>query len=68
MPKELEEDLRARVNREHPNWSQKRKDAYVFGTLRKTGWVPSHQKVKNKPHGSGVFTDEDMKNGYKVIG
>ena len=25
-------------------WSQARKDAYVYGTMRKAGWEPSHQK------------------------
>jgi len=48
MPEELERKLRAQVNREHPNWSEERKDAYIYGTLRKTGWVPSTQKKKKK--------------------
>jgi len=46
MPAKLERELRAEVNRLHPNWSEERKDAYVYGTLRKTGWVPSTQKKK----------------------
>ena len=46
MPKKLERKLKRQINREHPEWSQDRKDAYVYGTLRKTGWVPSHQKKK----------------------
>ena len=40
MPKELERKLKIEVSKKHPNWSKKRKDAYVFGTMRKTGWKP----------------------------
>lgn len=43
MPKKLERQLRAQANK-HEGWSEERKDAYVYGTLRKTGWKPSHQK------------------------
>jgi len=42
MPKELEAKLKRQVGSK--KWSQERKDAYVYGTLRKTGWVPSHQR------------------------
>lgn len=31
--------LRAEVAK-HKDWSKERKDAYVFGTLRKLGWTP----------------------------
>lgn len=44
MPKKMEEDLKREVNSKHPNWSQERKDKYVYGTMRKTGWIPSTQK------------------------
>ena len=47
MPKKLEQKLKRQVEKEHPGWSEERKDKYVYGTLRKTGWVPSHQKKKN---------------------
>ena len=43
MPKALEQKLRREAN-QHKGWSEERKDAYVFGTLRRTGWKPSHQK------------------------
>ena len=46
MPKALETKLRRQVNKKHPNWSKKRKDAYVYGTLRKTGWTPTRKKKK----------------------
>lgn len=41
MPKELEERLRRQVAKK--NWSKERKDAYIYGTMRKTGWEPSNQ-------------------------
>ena len=43
MPKELERKLKRQVAGK--NWSEERKDAYVYGTLRKTGWTPSHQRT-----------------------
>ena len=43
MPKQLELKLKRQVA-DKP-WDKKRKDAYVFGTMRKTGWVPSTQKT-----------------------
>jgi len=44
MPKQMEEDLKREVETKHPDWSKERKDAYVYGVLRKTGWKPSTQK------------------------
>lgn len=35
MPKALEEQLKRNVNNRHPDWSKERKDAYVYGTIRK---------------------------------
>ena len=45
MPKKLEQKLKNEANK-HKNWSEKKKDAYVYGTLRKTGWKPSREKGK----------------------
>ena len=42
MPKALERELKKRA--EKKNMSEKRENAYVYGTLRKTGWTPSTQK------------------------
>jgi hypothetical protein len=44
MPKALEQKLKRQVAGK--DWSEERKDAYVYGTLRKTGWTPSHQKMQ----------------------
>jgi len=46
MPKALERKLRKEVA--NKPWSKEKKDAYVYGTLRKTGWKPSHQKKSRK--------------------
>ncbi len=43
MPKELELELKRRA--EKKGFSKKRAGAYIYGTLRKTGWKPSTQKV-----------------------
>lgn len=42
MPKVLEEQLKKRAIKK--GLSGKRADAYVYGTMRKTGWKPSTQK------------------------
>jgi len=44
MPEKLERQLKAQVARKHPGWSKERKNAYIWGTLRKTGWKPSREK------------------------
>ena len=45
MPKVLEEKLRREASK-HSNWSEERKNAYIYGTMRNTGWTPSTQKRK----------------------
>jgi len=42
MPKKMEQALRREA--EKKGLKGERKDAYVYGTLRKTGWRPSGQK------------------------
>ena len=47
MPKELEHRLRKmalKKFRGHTKASEKRRDAYVYGTMRKTGWKPKGEK------------------------
>lgn len=45
MPVKLERKLRRQANKDP---DIKDKDAYVYGTMRKTGWKPSTQKKKEK--------------------
>jgi hypothetical protein len=47
MPKKLEQDLKKQAAKKK-GWSKERKDAYVYGTLRKTGWKPSPKKKRKK--------------------
>ena len=51
MPKELERELKAEAKAK--GLKGERADAYVYGTLRKTGWVPSTQKNKRRGNGRG---------------
>lgn len=44
MPVALERKLRKRAAK--MGLSGKRARAYVYGTMRKTGWTPSTQKAK----------------------
>jgi hypothetical protein len=44
LPKALEEKLKRQAEKKH--LTGKRKDAYVYGTLRKTGWKPSREKKR----------------------
>lgn len=42
----LERELKKEAEEKH--LGKERADAYVYGTLRKTGWKPSTQKKKSK--------------------
>jgi len=46
MPKELERKLERQAARRH--LIGKKKDAYIYGTLRKTGWKPSGERKSIK--------------------
>ena len=46
MPKKLEKKLKKEVAKK--NWSREHKDAYVYGTLRKTGWKPDREKKSQR--------------------
>jgi hypothetical protein len=42
MPKALERKLNKEAKKK--GLTGKRKDAYVYGTMRNTGWVPNREK------------------------
>lgn len=42
MPVEMERDLKAKAKKK--GLSKKRADAYVYGTMRKTGWKPKAEQ------------------------
>lgn len=42
MPKKLEQALKRQASKK--GLSGERKDAFVYGTLRKTGWKPNREK------------------------
>lgn len=44
MPKKMEEALKKEAAKR--GITGERKDAYIYGTLRKTGWTPSKEKKK----------------------
>ena len=44
MPKALERRLKRQATRK--GLKGKRAAAYVYGTMRRTGWTPNHQKKK----------------------
>lgn len=46
MPKKMEQALKREAKKKH--LSKERTGAYVYGTMRKTGWVPSTQKKSQK--------------------
>jgi len=43
MPKEIEEKLKRKTKKR--GLSKKRTAAFVYGTLRKTGWKPKKKKT-----------------------
>jgi hypothetical protein len=42
MPKKLERELKSQAKKK--GLKGERADAYVYGTLRKTGWKPKREK------------------------
>ena len=46
MPEMMEKELKKEVASK--DWSEEKKNAYIYGTMRKTGWKPS--KGKKKKH------------------
>jgi len=42
MPKKLEQKLKREATKK--GLTGKRKNAYIYGTLRKTGWKPKRKK------------------------
>ena len=46
MPKKLEKALKKEA--EKKGLTGERKDAYIFGTMRKTGWKPEREKHSKK--------------------
>jgi hypothetical protein len=47
MPEEMERELKATAKRR--GYSKKRTGAYVYGTMRKSGWKPSTQNPVQSP-------------------
>lgn len=47
MPAKLERELKSQARSK--GLKGDRADAYVYGTMRKTGWTPSTQKTPAKP-------------------
>ena len=52
MPKEMERQLKAKAASK--GMSGKQADRSVYGSMRKTGWKPSHQKGTGGAGGSPV--------------
>ncbi len=44
MPKALEKQLKKEAKRK--GLTGERADAYIYGTMRKTGWVPEREQGK----------------------
>ena len=49
MPEKMERALKAEAKKK--GFKGKKADAYVYGTMRKTGWVPSTQKSGKRGRG-----------------
>jgi hypothetical protein len=47
MPKQMELDLKAEARKK--GLTGKHADAYVYGTMRKTGWTPGQGTEGNSP-------------------
>jgi hypothetical protein len=65
MPEALEKKLKAQVAKK--DWSQERKDAYIYGTMRKTGWVPSTQKKHKKKPSNKSYNKESINMAMQMM-
>lgn len=74
MPKKLERKLKKQARSKFPG-NEERQDKYIYGTLRKTGWKPSQEKMKTgkgNPHfnesmdyrGPGYMSPEPVDRGH----
>lgn len=45
MPKKLERALKAKARKKFGSTTSKRARAYIYGTMRDTGWKPSGEKT-----------------------
>lgn len=52
MPEALERELQAKARKK--GLKGKRKNAYVYGRMRKTGWKPSREKARGESYGRGL--------------
>lgn len=48
MPKKLEKQLKGKAKSKFGSITSERAKKFIYGTLRKTGWVPSKQKKGKK--------------------
>ena len=47
MPKELEDKLKRQARRKYGTSKSKRANAYIYGTMRETGWRPAREERRN---------------------
>ena len=57
MPEEMERELKAKAKK--MGLSEERTGAYVYGTMRKTGWKPSREKKHHSPPTNPKFDNPD---------
>jgi hypothetical protein len=48
MPKKMERKLKSEARKKFGTTKSKRAAAYIYGTMRKTGWKPSHQRKRGR--------------------
>ncbi len=48
MPEAMERALKKKAKSKFGSTTSERARKYIYGTMRKTGWVPSTQKKKSK--------------------
>lgn len=48
MPAEMERELKRKAREKFGSITSERARRFIYGTMRKAGWKPSHEKVKEK--------------------
>lgn len=64
MPEKMEKELKAQAKKKGIKKGSKRYGAYVYGTMRKTGWKPEREKKEQtaRPMISSLFARNLMEN------
>jgi hypothetical protein len=67
MPEAMERALKKQAKKKFRSTNSKRARAYIYGTMRKTGWKPSRE-MNAATQGSPPFSSQELQHGFRKLG